>query len=164
MEDKAMRKNRCHREEEVQASLFAGKLSQELKDHLADCPDCQDVALVQGWMNRFKERGWETDMPEKILPPASKIWNRVYAGRRIDRKLVRKAMRPLIIPQVLSLAVLIAAIGYIMVWGFKKFGYILENPVVSQIAPIFGILMTSVILFFAFCALIALFDKQRYPA
>ncbi len=91
------------------------------------------------------------------------IWNRVYAGKRIDRNLVRKAMRPLIIPQVLSLAVFIAAIVYILAWGFKKFGYVLDNPVVAQIAPLFGILMISVLLFYAFCALVAAFDRRRYP-
>lgn len=159
-----MRKKTCHLEEEVQASLYSGKLSPEIRHHISDCPVCRDSALVQGWMKRFTERAWETDMLGKTLPPALKIWNSVYTWKRIDKKLVRKAMRPLIVPQVLSLAVFIAAIGYITVWGFKKFGYILDNPIVSQIVPFLGILMVSVILFSAFCALIALFDRRRYPA
>jgi hypothetical protein len=158
-----MRKKTCHREEEVQTGLNSGKLSQELQNHIPDCPVCQDIALVQGWMNRFKERAWETDMPEKILPHAASIWNRVYAGKSIDKKLVRKALRPLIIPQVLSFGVSVAGIIYLTVWGFKKFGYILDNPIVSQIVPIFGILMASGFFFFAFCALIAAFDKRKHP-
>lgn len=158
-----MRKKRCHREEEVHTCFHTGKLSPEIKNHISDCPVCQDVVLVMSWMNRFKERAWETDMTEKIFPPAAKIWNRVYAGKRIDKKLIRKAMRPLIIPQVLSLAVFITGIGYGVVWGFKKFGYILDNPIVSQILPFIGILMVSVFFFFGFCALIAAFDRQRYP-
>lgn len=158
-----MKKNTCHREEEVQASLYAGKLSPELKDHVADCPLCQDIALVQAWMKRFKEMAWESDMADKVLPQAATIWSRVYSGKRIDKKLVRKAMRPLIIPQVLSLILFIAGIGGLTIWGFNKFGYILDNPVVSQIAPIFGILIISIFFFWAFCALIAAFDRRRYP-
>ena len=93
-----MNKKICHREKEVQEWLKTGKGSPEIQNHITDCPVCQDHARVQEWMNRFKEKAWETDMPGKILPDAASVWNRVHTVKRFDKKLVRKAMRPLIIP------------------------------------------------------------------
>ena len=158
-----MNKKICHREKEVQEWLKTGKGSPKIQNHITDCPVCQDHARVQEWMNRFKEKAWETDMPGKILPDAASVWNRVHTVKRFDKKLVRKAMRPLIIPQALSIGIFIAGIVYMMVWGFRKFGYILDNPVVSQLLPFFGILMVIVMISLSFCAVVALFDRHKHP-
>jgi hypothetical protein len=158
-----MSKKKCHREEEVQVCLRTEEISPELQKHISACPVCQDIALVHKWMNRFKENTWKTDMPEKILPDAESMWKRVNARRRPDKKLIRKALRPLLIPQVLFYSLLIAGIIYISFWVFKKFGNILDNRVISQILPFFGIIMIIVVISLSFCAIVAAFDKRKHP-
>jgi len=91
-----MSKKKCPREEEVQACLKTEELSPELQKHISGCPACGDIALVHGWMNRFKKNAWKNDMPEKTLPDAESMWNRVYARRRPDKKLAKKALRPML--------------------------------------------------------------------
>lgn len=158
-----MSKKICPLETEVIKGLREEKISAELQEHLSGCPVCQGIVAVSGWMNRFKENAWETDMPGKTLPSAQSMWDRVHEGRKPDKKLVRKAMRPLIVPQILSLGVFIAGIIYITIWGFKKFGNILDNRVISQILPFFGIMMVIVFVSLSFCAIVAAFDKRRHP-
>ena len=158
-----MSKKICHREEEVQACLKTGKLSPELQKHISDCPNCQDITLVHGWMNRFKESAWKTDIPGKILPDAERMWNRVHTRTKPDKKLVRKALRPLIIPQVLFYGLIIAGIIYALFWGFKRFGNILDSRMTSTILPFFGIMMIIVFISLSFCAIVVAFDKRRHP-
>jgi hypothetical protein len=158
-----MSKKKCHREEEVQTCLKTEKISPELQKHISTCPVCQDIALVHGWMNRFKENAWKNDMPEKILPNAESMWKRVYARRRPDKKLVQKALRPMLIPQVLFYGLLIAGIIYTTFWGFKKFGNLLDSRVISQILPFFGIMMIIVAISLSFCAIVVAFDKRKHP-
>ena len=158
-----MIKKKCHREEEVQACLKNEKISPELQKHISACPICQDIALVHGWMNRFKENAWNTDMPKKTLPDAESIWKRIYARRELDKKLVRKALRPLLIPQVLFYGLIIAGIIYTLFWGFKKFGNTLDSRVISQILPFFGIMMIIVAISLSFCAIVVAFDKRKHP-
>lgn len=158
-----MKKKICPRESEVLKALREDKMSAELREHMAGCPICQDTAAVSRWMYRFKETAWKIDMPGKTLPSAQSMWNRVHAARKPDKKLVRKAMRPLIVPQVLSLGVFLAGIICITIWGFKKFGNILESRVISQIIPFFGIMMIIVFISLTFCAVVAAFDKRKHP-
>jgi len=158
-----MRKKICPMETEVMKGLCEEIMRPELQEHLAGCPVCQDIALVQGWMNRFKKTAWKTDMPEKTLPDAESMWKKVYVRRKPDKKLVRKALRPLLIPQVLFYSLLIAGIIYMTIWGFKKFGNILDNRVVSQILPFFGIMMFIVAISLSFCAVVVAFDKRKHP-
>ena len=150
-------------ETEVLKSLGEEKMRSELQEHIAGCQVCQDIALVQGWMNRFNKTAWKTDMPEKTLPDAESMWGRVYAKRKLDKKIVRKALRPLLIPQVLSYGLLIAGIIYMTIWGFKKFGIFLDSRVISQILPFFGIMMIIVVISLSFCAIVVAFDKRKHP-
>ena len=53
-----MKKKICPWEQEVIKGLRDENLSEELQKHLAECPVCQNIALVQGWMFRFKENAW----------------------------------------------------------------------------------------------------------
>ncbi|UCE42833.1 MAG: hypothetical protein JSV17_07760 [Candidatus Aminicenantes bacterium] len=158
-----MKKKHCPLEKEVSKGLREGKISAELQEHIAGCSACRDIALVQGWMKRFKESAWNADMPEKTLPDAESMWNRVYTRTRPDKKLVRKALRPLIFPQVLFYGLIIAGIIYTTVWGFKKFGNILDSRMTSMILPFFGIMMFIVFISLSFCALVIAFDKRKHP-
>ncbi|MCK4646885.1 MAG: hypothetical protein KAU46_11590 [Candidatus Aminicenantes bacterium] len=158
-----MSKKICPLEKEVMKGLREEKMRPELQEHIAGCPVCQDITLIHGWMNRFKENAWNTDMPRKILPDAESMWNRVYARRKPDKKLVRKALRPLLIPHVIFYGVLIAGFLFLTVWGFKKFGNILDSRVISQILPFFGIMMIIVFVSLSFCTIVAAFDKRKHP-
>jgi hypothetical protein len=159
-----MSKKICPWEKEIRKGLCEKNLSLELQEHIKTCPDCQDIALVQGWMNRFKQEAWETDMTEKTLPDAESMWNRALSRRRPDKKLVRKALRPLIIPQVLLYGLLIAGIIYIVIWGYKKSGNLLDSQATSIILPFFGIMMIIVLISLSFCAVVVAFDKRKHPA
>lgn len=158
-----MSKKICPRESEVLKALREEKMSEELQEHIAGCLLCQDTVVVSRWMYRFKETALKIDMPGKTLPGAQSMWNKAHAARRPDKKLVRKAMRPLIVPQVLALGVFIAGMIYMTVWGLKKFGNILESRVISQILPLFGIMMIIVFISLTFCAFVAALDKHRHP-
>ena len=103
-------------------------------------------------------------MQEKALPNAERIWERVYTRVRPEKKLVRKALWPLIIPQVLFYGLLIAGIIYTAVWGFKKYGNVLDSRVTSMFLPFFGIMMVIVLISLSFCAIVAAFDKRKHPA
>jgi len=102
-----MSKKICPMETEVMKGIGEEKMRPELKEHLARCPVCKDIALVQVWMNRFKEKAWKADMSKKDLPDARAVWNRVFARKSADKQMVHKALRPLIVPQVLSFVVFI---------------------------------------------------------
>jgi hypothetical protein len=147
-------------EQEVMQGLTEENRKVELQEHIAGCSICQDLVLVKGWMNRFQETAWETDTSEKTLPDAESMWKNAYSRRRPDKKLIRKAMRPLIIPQVLFYGLLIAGIIYGTFWGIKQFGNILDNRVTSMILPFIGIMMLIVVISLSFCAIVAAFDKR----
>jgi hypothetical protein len=157
-----MRKKICPRESEVLKGLREEKMSEELQKHISGCSVCQDLVAVRSWMHRFKENAWNTDMPGKTLPDTQSLWNRFHARKRPDKKFVRKALRPLMIYQVLFYGLVIAGIIYAASWGFRKFGYILDNPVISTIIPFFGIMMLIVIISLSFCAIVAAFDRRKH--
>lgn len=158
-----MSKKICPMETEVLKGLSEEKMRPEIQDHIARCQICKDIALVQGWMNRFKESIQKTDTPKKILPAAESLWNHVYGRRRPDKKMVRKALRPLIIPQVLFYSLLLTGIIAMTIWGFKKLGNTLDSRMISQILPFFGIMMFIVVISLSFCAIVVAFDKRKHP-
>ncbi len=158
-----MSKKICPWENEVLKGLREEKLSAELQEHIDGCPVCQDIVAVSRWMIRFKENAWKTDVSGKFLPGAESLWSRVYSRSRPDKKVVRKALRPLIIPQVLFYWMLMAGIIYTIFWGFKKFGNILDSRIISMIVPFFGIMMVIVAISLSFCAIVAAFDRRKHP-
>ena len=135
----------------------------ELQEHIAGCSICQDLILVKGWMNRFEKDARETDMSEKTLPDAESMWQEAYARKKPDKILVRKALRPLIIPQVLFYGLLLAGIIYGTIWSIKRFGNILDSRMTSMVLPFFGIIMVIVFISLSFCAIVAASDKRKHP-
>ncbi len=155
-----MSKKTCPREQEVIKGLGEDNMKVELQEHITRCSICQDLVLVKGWMNRFEKDARETDLAEKTLPDAESMWQKAYARRRPDKILIRKALRPLIIPQVLFYGLLLAGIIYGTIWSIKQFGNILDSQVTSMILPFFGIIMFIVVISLSFCAIVAAFDKR----
>jgi hypothetical protein len=158
-----MKKKICPLETEIMAGLREKKLKPELQNHLSDCSVCKDVVAVYTWMNQFKEKTWNTDMPKKSLPDAEAIWNRVYAWKRVDRQVVRKALRPLIYPQVLSFGVFIAGVIFLGSKGVLKFGNIFDTPVLTRILPFFLLFVSIIIISIVFCALLLALEKRKKP-
>lgn len=158
-----MRKKICPLEKEIIAGLKEGALEPELQKHLSECQVCQDVVTVHAWMNQFKERAWEILMPKKDLPGAQAVWNRVYARKRPDKQLVRKALRPLIVPQVFSFAVFIAGTIFLGIKGVLKFGNIFDAPALTRILPFFLLFVSIIIISIVFCALLLAIEKRKKP-
>jgi hypothetical protein len=159
-----MKKKICPLEKEITEGLREKKLKPELQKHVSECPDCKDVVAVHAWMNQFKEKAWKADMPKKDLPNAEAIWKRAYARKIDNRQLAKKALRPLIYPQVLSFGVFIAGIIFLGIKGVLKFGNIFDSVAITRIFPFFLIFMSMVFLSFIFCAFIITLEKRKKPA
>jgi len=158
-----MKKKTCHLEKEVMAGLREKELKPELQKHLSECPVCQGVVAVHTWMSQFKEKAWKIDMPKKDLPDARTVWNGIYARRRPDKQLVRKALRPLIYPQVLSFGVFIAGIIFLGIKGVLKFGNIFDTPALTRILPFFLLFVSIIIILIVFCGLLLALEKRKKP-
>ncbi len=168
-----MRKKICHLEKEVIDCLKAEKLSPEIKKHISECPFCKDVVSVHKWINQFKSRSWNAEMLEKTLPDPETIWNRAYAKRRPDKRLVRKALRPLIYPRVFSYGVLIIGVIFLFLSNMKEIGNIIDSSlragpvldslskIVAQFFPYFFIPMVIVFISMLFCVFVVAFEKRR---
>jgi hypothetical protein len=151
-------------ENDVIKSLREDEMSPELQDHVAGCPVCHNLALVHNWMNRFEQNARKTDLSAKTLPTAEALWRRGRETTRPDKKLVKKALWPLLIPQTLFYGLILAGIVFFTIWGFQKFGHVLDSPVFNQFVPFFGILMIIVVVSLSFCAIVTAFDKRKHPA
>ncbi len=158
-----MKKKICPLEKEIIAGLREGALEPELQKHLSECPVCQDVVTVHTWMNRFKEKAWKTDMPKKDLPGARTVWNGAFARKRADKQMVRKALRPLIVPQVLSFIVFIAGGIFFGIKGFLKLGNIFGLPALTRALPFFLVLISMVLFSVIFCAILLALEKRKKP-
>jgi len=156
-----MRKSICAREKEVVEALKGKKLSHDIKEHISKCKSCKNVALVSDWMNRYKERSWDTIMIQKILPDADAIWDRAHAGRKPERTLVKKALRPLIYPQVLSFVMISIGVFLLLISNAEKIGNIFDSRIIAKILPIFLIPMLIIPISMVFCALVAAFEKRK---
>jgi hypothetical protein len=158
-----MKKKICPLETEIMAGLREKKLKPELQNHLSDCSVCKDVVAVYTWMNQFKEKAWKTGMQKRNLPDMEAIWKRAYAWKRVDERMVRKALRPLIYPQVLSFGVFIAGIIFLGSKGVLKFGNIFDTPVLTRILPFFLLFVSIIIISIVFCALLLALEKRKKP-
>jgi hypothetical protein len=168
-----MRKKSCPLEKEVMDCLKAGKLNPEIEKHTSECPVCEDVVAVYEWMNQFKNSSWEAEMLEKTLPDAETIWNRAQAKQKPDRRLVKKALRPLIYPRVFSYGALIAGVIYLFLTKGKAIGNIISSssgasPVfdslsrtIAQLFPIFIIPAAMIIISMLFCVFIIGLEKLK---
>lgn len=156
-----MRKRICPREKEVVEALKAKNLSHEIKEHISKCKSCKNAALISDWMNQYRERSWSTEMTEKILPEPDAIWDRVHARRKPDRTLVKKVLRPLIYPQVLSFVTISIGVFLLLISNAEKIGNIFDSRIIDKILPIFLIPMLIIPISMAFCALVAAFEKRK---
>lgn len=156
-----MKKKICPVEREITAGLKEKKLEPDLQRHISECSVCKDVIAVHTWMNQFKEAAWKTDMPKKGMPNAETIWDRAYAWKKPDREVVKKALRPLIYPQILSFCVCLAGIIFLGTTGVLKFGDIFDNPAITRILPFFLLFTSIIVISIVFCALLLALEKRN---
>jgi hypothetical protein len=158
-----MRKRTCPSEKDVMEGLRRRALTPELQKHAAECPVCKDVAAAHAWMARFKEKAWKIDMPEKVLPDAQAVWDGAFVGRKPDTRLVKKALRPLLIPQVMSFGVFVAGSIFLGAKGTFRLGHIFDSPALARIFPFFLALTSMVLLSAVLCGLLLVFEKRKRP-
>lgn len=145
-----MKKKSCSMEKEILSGLKSGKLAAGLKKHLSGCPVCQESAELFKWMNNFRDMSLslEPGNMKKTLPTAESLWEGAYSFHKPDKELVKKALRPLVFPRVLSyLAVVIVPIFIALFYlpGIKEF--IKANPgsntILSSLSSILTLLLKS---------------------
>ncbi len=158
-----MKKKICPLEKDIIGALREGALESELQKHLSECPVCKDIVAVQTWMNQFKEKAWKTEMLKKTLPDADAVWNKAYVWKRVDKQMVRKALKPLIYPQVLSFGIFIAGILFLGIKGVLKFGNIFDSPALMRILPFFLLFVSIIIISIVFGALLLALEKREKP-
>lgn len=141
-----MKKISCSFEKEVLDGLRTGVLSQAAKEHTETCTVCQESMAIQRWMNRFQAEGLETKAATKKLPDAEFFWDNVYSApmhaQCPDKALEKKALIPLLFPQVLAYAAALITIIYLSISNLTGIKNILvtklELPVImSSLLDIF---------------------------
>lgn len=100
----------CDREQDVLDALasrrWPARASDELREHVAGCAVCADLARVVAAL--LDER--ETAEPARDLPPASLVWWR--AQLRAREEATRAALRPIRIVQAASLGCAIILLAW----------------------------------------------------
>jgi len=107
-----MKKKSCPLEKEVLNSLKTGDLTPGIKQHAADCPVCKESITINKWMNRFQEVSMNVNTAGKKLPDAEFIWEKAFLVKPPEKELVKKALRPLLVPQVLTYVIAIIGLLY----------------------------------------------------
>ena len=129
-----MKKKTCLLEKEVLNSLAAGDLTAEIKEHMETCLICKESASLYQWMNRFQKVSRQGKMAEKKLPDAESLWERAFSLKIPDKELVKKAMKPLRIYQVVSYVIAIIVLLYLVFAYFPGINSFLDSsPVVDMI-------------------------------
>ena len=100
---------------------------------------------------------------KKDLSDARAVWSRVYSRKRPDKQMVRKALRPLIYPQVLSFVVFIAGIIFLGIKDILKFGNIFDTPVLTRVLPFLLLFVSIIIISIVFGGLLLVLEKRKKP-
>jgi hypothetical protein len=131
-----MKKKYCPFEKDVLDNLKAGDLQPHLKEHIDNCPVCEETRLVHGWMNRFQRVSMEHEMPRRKIPPVDvdAVWDNAFSSSSLlpDRELVKKAQRPMIFPQVLTYLAAAAVLIFLLFSNFPVMDFLFGTD--SQIA------------------------------
>jgi len=115
----------CSQAETLPATLNQGNLSPDLKKHIKSCRECGEIAHLHHWMKDYREFSRENmDMEiEKRLPSPTDIWANAHSPKRIDPAILRKVLRPMLIPQIMSI---IVATAGLLILVFSNLGGIGE--------------------------------------
>lgn len=109
-----MKKKNCLLEPGILNSLAAGDLTTEIKQHLKTCPICKESALLYQWMNDFQKVSGQGKLAEKKLPDAESLWEKAFSLKTPDKELVKRAMKPLRIYQLVFYVIAIIVLLYLV--------------------------------------------------
>lgn len=128
-----MKKKNCPFEKEVLEGLSSGNLAPEAKEHAESCAVCKESVTIYRWMNRFQTVSLETNTARKILPDAESIWEGAFSSPapvvNPARALEKKALLPLLFPQVLTYAAAVIVLIYLFISNLPGIqGFIKSNP------------------------------------
>ena len=132
-----MKKKNCLLEQEILNSLAAGDLTAEIKQHLKTCPICKESALLYQWMNGFQKVSRQGKLAEKKLPNAESLWEKAFSLKTPDKELVKKALKPLRIYQVVSYVIAVIVLLYLVVAYLPGIHSSLNS------SPVVGLILTS---------------------
>lgn len=137
-----MKKKSCSFEKEVLNGLSSGELTPEAKDHAESCAVCKESIAIYRWMNRFQTVSLETNTARKILPDAESIWEGAFSSPapvvNPARALEKKALLPLLFPQVLAYAAAVIVVIYLFIANLAGIqDFIKANPEALAIVTYF---------------------------
>jgi lipopolysaccharide export LptBFGC system permease protein LptF len=132
-----MKKKCCLLEQEVLNSLAAGDFTAEIKQHLKTCPICKESAYLYHWMNGFQKVSRQGKTAEKKLPDVESLWEKAFSLKTPDKELIKKAMKPLRIYQVVSYVIAIIVLLYLV---FAHFPGIQAS---LNLSPVVGMILAS---------------------
>jgi len=146
-----MKKKSCLLEQEILNSLAVGDLTAEIKQHLKACPTCKESAFLYQWMNGFQKVSRQGKLAEKKLPDAESLWEKAFSLKTPDKELVKKAMKPLRIFQVVSYVIAIIVLLYLVFAHFPGINSFLNSsPVVGMILASLSSMVRTLFKFFSF--------------
>lgn len=109
------KKKHCPFEKKVSDCLKKSKFDPEMKQHIRECALCNDTVTVHRWMGNFNKVSMQYQEVEKKLPAPDLIWEKAHSLKRIDKELVKKAMKPLLIPQILTYIAITIGVAFLLI-------------------------------------------------
>jgi hypothetical protein len=142
-----MKKRSCDKTPDVLAAANSGRLESLLRRHVDGCGICRDELLLEGYIRLSADRGAEALPDRGIIPDVETIWEGARNIRAWKKDLERKALRPLLIPRILTYT--LGAGGAIFLLGsqwtvIKKYlgeysdSLALLNSFTGSVAKLFG--------------------------
>jgi hypothetical protein len=128
----------CTRESDVIDAIashrWPARVDAELREHVAACAVCADVAEVVTALHAEQDTAW-TDAAS--LPSAQVVWFRAQARARADA--TRQASRPIAIMQALGFAcaatVISGLIGVVAFWVWSRTDLLAAVPAIPVVGP-----------------------------
>lgn len=129
-----MRKSPCPKEQDLRDCFKKGKKDPAIEEHVKHCPDCAETLLVVQWMDRFKEESEKSVMEGRRLPSLEVIRQKPVVSRNDREFYTKKAMRLLLIPRILSTALFITALIFIIPRLTEKIRGLSAGPLFKDIS------------------------------
>jgi len=112
----------CLREKELWEKIKGGKLDAAVEAHIRECPICRETALITAWINLFPAEKAQQVLAEKRLPEPDFLRSTAVEKKETDIKYIKKALRPILAVQTLTLFGLVGGIGLLLFFLFAGRG------------------------------------------
>lgn len=120
-----MKNEHCAFEEKIAAANRSGRWSDELLAHVADCPVCEEVALVSGYLCESSDAAGAG----AVLPGAELIWSKAQAAA--NAVAIERALRPILWARRFAFGTGAAAIVIAIVLAWSRIGEFFATSVES---------------------------------